>query len=33
MNRRIWIAGVTATTLLAALLTACKSEQKGQETG
>lgn len=33
MNRRTWIAGVTATTLMAASLAACKPEQKGQETG
>ena len=32
-NRRTWIAGVTATTLMAASLAACKPEQKGQETG
>ena len=32
-NRRTWIAGITATTLLAASLTACKQEQKEQETG
>lgn len=31
-NRRTWIAGITATTLLAASLTACKQEQKEQET-
>ena len=33
MNRRTWIAGITATTLLAASLTACKQEQQGEETG
>ena len=33
MNRRTWIAGVTATTLMAASLAACKPEQKRQETG
>lgn len=33
MNRRTWIAGVTATALLAASLTACKPEQQEQETG
>lgn len=32
MNRRTWIAGITATTLLAASLTACKQEQQGEET-
>ena len=32
-NRRTWIAGITATTLLAASLTACKQEEKEQETG
>lgn len=32
-NRRTWIAGITATTLLAASLTARKQEQKEQETG
>lgn len=32
-NRRTWIAGITATTLLAASLTACKQEQQGEETG
>ncbi|MBO4964289.1 MAG: efflux RND transporter periplasmic adaptor subunit [Prevotella sp.] len=33
MNRRTWIAGVTLAILLAASLTACKNEQKEQETG
>ena len=33
MNRRIWIADVTAMAILAASLTACKKEQKEQETG
>ena len=33
MNRRTWIAGVSATTLLAVSLTACKPKQKGMETG
>ena len=33
MNRRTWIAGITATTLLAASLAACKQEQQGEETG
>lgn len=33
MNRRTWIAGITATTLLAVSLTACKQEQKEQEKG
>lgn len=33
MNRRTWIAGVAATTILAASLTACKNEQKEQEGG
>lgn len=33
MNRRTWIAGITATTLLAVSLTACKQEQKEQEQG
>lgn len=32
-NRRTWIAGITATILLAASLTACKQEQKEQEKG
>ena len=32
-NRRTWIAGITATTLLAASLTACKQDEKEQETG
>ncbi|WP_288797008.1 efflux RND transporter periplasmic adaptor subunit [uncultured Alistipes sp.] len=32
-NRRTWIASVTATTLLAASLTACKQRQKEQEKG
>ncbi len=32
-NRQTWIAGITATTLLAASLTACKQEEKEQETG
>lgn len=31
MNRRTWIAGITVTSLLAALLTACKQEQREQE--
>ena len=33
MNRRTWIAGIAATTLLAASLAACKQEQQGEETG
>ena len=33
MNRQTWIAGVTATTILAVSLTACKPKQKGMETG
>ena len=33
MNRRTWIAGITATILLAASLAACKQEQQGEETG
>ncbi|EEC53245.1 efflux RND transporter periplasmic adaptor subunit [Bacteroides eggerthii] len=33
MNRQTWIAGITATTLLAVSLTACKPKQKGMETG
>ncbi|MCE9047435.1 efflux RND transporter periplasmic adaptor subunit [Bacteroides fragilis] len=33
MNRRTWIVGVSATTLLAVSLTACKPEQKRLETG
>ena len=33
MNRRTWIACVTATAILAVSLTACKKEQKEQETG
>ena len=33
MNRRTWIAGITVTSLLAALLTACKQERKEQEMG
>ena len=33
MNRRTWVAGVSATTLLAVSLTACKPEQKRLETG
>lgn len=33
MNRRTWIAGITATTLLAVSQTACKQEQKEQEKG
>ena len=32
-NRRTWIAGIAATTLLAASLAACKQEQQGEETG
>ena len=28
MNRRTWIAGITATILLAASLAACKQEQQ-----
>ena len=32
-NRRTWIAGITATTLLTVSLTACKQEEKEQETG
>lgn len=31
MNRRTWIAGITVTSLLAALSTACKQEQREQE--
>lgn len=31
MNRRTWIAGITVTSLLGALLTACKQEQREQE--
>lgn len=33
MNRRTWIAGVTATAILAASLTACKPERQEKETG
>lgn len=33
MNKRTWVACITATTLLAASLTACKQEQKEQEKG
>lgn len=33
MNRRTWMAGIAATTLLAVSLTACKLEQKEQEIG
>ena len=33
MKRRTWIAGITATILLAASLAACKQEQQGEETG
>lgn len=32
-NRRTWIAGIAATTLLAASLAACKQEQQGEKTG
>ena len=32
-NRRTWIAGVTATAILAASLAACKQERKEQEMG
>ena len=33
MNKRTWVACITATTLLAASLAACKQEQKEQEKG